>query len=260
MQVFHVSSRLNSCANNNDNGRSFRLRGQYVLDIHSIRTITLDLDDTLWAIGPVIARAERLLRDWLGCNYPRVPERFSPDEVLALRRQVVVEYEDRAHDLTFLRREIIRRMGEAAGYAIDVDAAFEVFNAARNELELFADVRPALTSLGERFTLIAVTNGNADLERIGIADLFDGYVSARSAGAAKPSPRIFSAAVEAGGASHAQTLHVGDHPHLDVDAARAVGMRSVWINRVDDAWPGDIVEPDGVIGDLHELDLLLQSE
>ena len=53
--------------------------------MQNIRTITLDLDDTLWAIGPVIARAERRLQDWLSANYPRVPECFSRDEIFALK-------------------------------------------------------------------------------------------------------------------------------------------------------------------------------
>ena len=45
-----------------------------------------------------------------------------------------------------------------------VDAAFDVFDDARNDLELFPEVRPALESLRKRFVLVAVTNGNANLE------------------------------------------------------------------------------------------------
>jgi len=230
-----------------------------VLDVRTITTITLDLDDTLWAIGPVIARAERQLRDWLASNYPRVPTEFSHDDIQSLRKQVIAEYADRSHDLTFLRREIIARMGQAAGYTIDVDAAFDVFDAARNDLDLYPDVRPALSSLTQRFTLIAVTNGNADLDKIGIGDLFDGFVSARTAGAAKPASQIFNAAVEAGGAVAAQTLHVGDHPQLDINGAREAGLWAVWINRDNTAWPDDMDEPDGVVSDLHGLDRLLGS-
>jgi len=230
-----------------------------VLDVRTITTITLDLDDTLWAIGPVIARAERRLRDWLTLNYPRVPQAFSHDDVLRLRNQVIAEHADRSHDLTFLRREVITRMGQTAGYTIDVDAAFDVFDSERNDLDLYPDVRPALSSLTQRFTLIAVTNGNADLDKIGIGDLFDGFVSARTAGAAKPAPPIFEAAVEAGGAAAAQTLHVGDHPRLDINGAREAGLWAVWINRDNNAWPDDIDEPDGEVSDLHGLDRLLRS-
>lgn len=225
--------------------------------MQEIRTITLDLDDTLWAIGPVIARAEQCLQDWLADNYPRVPKQVTAEHRAEIRARVMAEHMDRAHDLTFMRREVIARVGRAAGYEVDVDAAFSVFDAERNTLELYPDVLPALRSLKRRFKLIAVTNGNANLEKIGIGELFDGYVSARHAGAAKPALTIFLAAVEEGGALPEHTLHVGDHPSMDVDGARAAGLRAVWINRNGLTWPEKITRPDAVIKDLHELDDLL---
>lgn len=236
------------------NGRSIFRAGQHVQEI---QTITLDLDDTLWAIGPVIARAEQRLQDWLAENYPRVPEQVTAERRAEIRTRVLAEHIDRAHDLTFLRREIIARVGRAAGYEVDVDAAFDIFDAERNTLELYPDVLPALRSLKRRFTLIAVTNGNADLEKIGISELFDGCVTARLAGVAKPGLTIFQMAVQKGGALPEQTLHVGDHPSMDVDGARAAGLRAVWINRSSLTWPENIARPDAVINDLHELDELL---
>jgi len=246
---------LNSSWKQDHNVQPFDATGQALRDI---RTITFDLDDTLWAIGPVIARAERCLVGWYRENYPRIPERLSADDALAIRDAVISEYSEQAHDLTFLRREVIARMGSMAGYPdIDVDAAFAVFDAARNELDLFPDVRPVLTILRARFTLIAVTNGNASLEKIGIADLFDGFITARAVGAAKPARRIFAAAVEAGGDKPERTLHVGDHPELDVEGARRHGLKTVWVNRGGHAWPPELIEPDGVVDDLHGLERLL---
>lgn len=228
--------------------------------MQDIRTITLDLDDTLWAIAPVIARAESALRDWFREYHPRIPEMFTRKQAIELRARVFASNHERAHDLTFMRYEVMRQMGEAAGYTdMDLDAAFAVFDEQRNTLDLFPDVRPALSRLNERFTLVAVTNGNADLDRIGIGDLFDGVVSARMAGSAKPERRIFDAAVDAGGAAAVQTLHVGDSPELDVDGARLAGLRTVWINRVGHEWPDHIPEPDGVVTDLHQLDVLLNG-
>jgi HAD superfamily hydrolase (TIGR01549 family) len=54
------------------------------------------------------------------------------------------------------------------------------------------DVRPALERLRSKYRLFAVSNGNADLYRCGIADLFEGHVTASAAGAAKPDARIFA--------------------------------------------------------------------
>lgn len=226
--------------------------------MQDIRTITLDLDDTLWAIGPVISRAENQLHAWFAQNYPRITERHTRESILKLRDEIVAEQRENAHDLTFLRRAVITRLGETSGYVdFPVDEAFAVFDAARNDVDLYPDVRPALRSLQKEFTLIAVTNGNANLDKIGIADLFSAVVSAQTAGAAKPDQRIFDVAVDAGGVAAAQTLHVGDHPEIDVAGARNAGLKTVWINRLGADWPNHIAEPDGVVSDLTQLAQML---
>jgi putative hydrolase of the HAD superfamily len=177
-----------------------------------------------------------------------------------LRARVVAEFQDRSHDLTFIRCEVLARMGVAAGYGDGfVDEAFAVFDRERNTIELFPEVRPALESLASRYTLVAVTNGNARLERIGIDHLFHDVVSARSAGAAKPARPIFDAAVSIGGAAAHETLHVGDHPEFDVEGARAAGLRTVWLNRNGHEWPGGLEPPDRTIANLRELDELLAA-
>lgn len=228
--------------------------------MQKIRAITLDLDDTLWAIAPVISRAEASLREWFQLNYPKVIERHSQDSILALRNELFAEHHERAHDMTFIRRALIARLGETSGYDdIPVDEAFAVFDTARNEVELFPDVRPALRSLKKRYRLVAVTNGNASLEKIGIGDLFDDFVCARSVGVAKPAQQIFDAAVAAGGAVASQTLHVGDHPQFDVDGARRAGLNTIWINRVSAVWPDELPQPDGIVSDLGQLNRLLNS-
>ena len=229
--------------------------------MNNIRTITLDLDDTLWAIHPVIKRAEARLYAWMSDNYPRVTELFNPDDLLEVRSKVIAEHQDRSHDLTFLRRTILARLGAAAGYGDHyVDEAFAVFSEARNEVTLFPEARPALEALGERFVIIAVTNGNADLEKIGIRELFDDVISAAMVGAAKPERLIFDMAVKAGGASADQTLHVGDHPLYDVHGARDAGLRAVWVNRNGDDWTGEYHSPDGEVQHIGELpDLLRMS-
>lgn len=228
--------------------------------MNDIRTITIDLDDTLWAIHPVMKRAEQRLYAWMGEHYPRITELFSIDDIRALRADVIAEFKEHAHDLTFLRRAVLARLGEIAGYGDrHVDAAFDVFDEARNDVTLFPEARPALRFLKQRYVVIAVTNGNANLDKIGIGNLFDGVVSAASAGAAKPQRAIFDAAVKAGGARAQQTLHVGDHPLYDVHGARDAGLKTVWVNRNGDQWPSEYNAPDAEIRHVGELSRLLDS-
>lgn len=229
--------------------------------MNEIRTITLDLDDTLWEIHPVIKRAEQSLYDWLGKHYPRITELYEPGDLRNVRSQVVAEFSDRAHDLTFLRRTVLSRVGSAAGYDDDfIDDAFGVFDAVRNDVELFPEVIPTLKALRDRYKLIAVTNGNANLNTIGIAHLFDDIVTAARAGAAKPARQVFELAVKVGGASREQTLHVGDHPEYDIDGARNAGLRTAWVNRCASTWPEQLAVPDIEVTHIGELPERLESK
>ena len=222
--------------------------------MRDIRSITIDLDDTLWAIHPVIVRAERRLRHWLAEHYPRTVEQFSIEALQELRSDVERDHAERSHDMTHMRREVLRRMSEAAGYgAALVNDAFDVFDEARNEVSLFPEVMPALKSLREDYVLIALTNGNANLDKIGISALFDHVVTAISAGSAKPDKRIFDVAVGVSGFSARETLHVGDDPRADVDGARRAGMRTAWVNRHATNWPAKFDSPDAEVRQIDEL-------
>lgn len=226
--------------------------------MHQIRAITLDLDDTLWEIAPVIRRAESELWLWMQQNRPAVCERFTAEAVVELRDQVIEEYWEHTHDFRFLRRMALTRMLETCGYSDDcIDEAFEVFDRFRNRVELFPDVVPSLQRLAEHFTLVAVTNGNANLQTIGIRHLFSDVVSAVEVGAAKPARRIFEEAVRRAGASAMETLHVGDHPECDIAGARAAGLCTAWMNRKGGSWPEHLPAPDAVITTVSELHAIL---
>ena len=87
----------------------------------AVRAICFDLDNTLWDLGPVLSRADRILNDWLEARYPRIPERFPPAAVQEVRDALLLEQPHRSHDLTYLRRETFARMAEAVGYERDAE-------------------------------------------------------------------------------------------------------------------------------------------
>lgn len=228
--------------------------------LHRIRAITLDLDNTLWEIDSVIHRAEAVLWGWLSSKYPRIPERFSADDLLELRQSVMDEYREQCHDFRFLRKKVLGRVAVESGYGEDlVEPAFRVFDEERNAVELYPDVLPELEVLSTRFTIVAVTNGNANLQTIGIRHLFHGVITAVDAGVAKPAQPIFDAAVKEAGVSPLEVLHVGDHPETDVDGARQAGLRTAWINRNGADWPDHLDAPDAEISTMTELRKLLES-
>jgi putative hydrolase of the HAD superfamily len=209
-----------------------------------LRAICFDLDDTFWAVQPVLARAEARMMAFLEAEHPGFAASFTLDDLFALRRQLAQEAPDRAHHMTWLRTEALRRMALARGHDEGVgEAAFAVFREARSEVELFADVLPALTALQQRFVLGTLSNGNADLARIGLAGHFRAVLNAEILGVAKPKPFAFEAAAAALGVHPTEMLYVGDDPHIDVDGAQAVGCQAAWINRHGREWPAEIARP-----------------
>ena len=224
----------------------------------AVRAICFDLDNTLWEIEPVLLRAERILTDWLRLRYPRIPERFSAEQVLAMRMALAVEEPHQAHDFTYLRRETLARMAEAVGYDRKIaHAAFDAWHAARNEVTPFIETLPALERLKAQFRLATLSNGNADLARIGLAHHFEISLHAGALGFAKPDPRAYAALAEALTLQPEEILFVGDEPHADVMGPRASGMKAVWVNRLGVAWPDSLPAADASVAHVGELAALL---
>jgi putative hydrolase of the HAD superfamily len=133
------------------------------------------------------------------------------------------------------------------------DEAFEVFYAERNRVKLYDDVEASLQRLSKRYRLFALSNGNADLKRCGIAHWFEGHITAITAGAAKPDVRIFTRLLDEAGVEAAQVLHIGDDPHIDVAGAARAGMQAAWLNRDAKPWPAHLAPPSRTISTLDEL-------
>jgi len=220
-----------------------------------IKAITLDLDDTLWPIWPTIARAETALTAWLADRAPATVALLAvPDTKRQIRAETEAAYAHLAHDLGTLRREAIRlalrRAGDDPALA---EPAFEVFFEARHQVDLFADALPALEALSARYPLVALSNGNADIQRVGLARYFKGALSAREFGVGKPDPRIFHAAAALAGATAEATLHVGDDAHLDGVGGLGAGMQFAWVNRDGHDWAHAPHQPHLTIADLNSL-------
>ena len=223
------------------------------LTAQSIKAISLDLDDTLWPTGPALEAAEAKLHAWLESHAPAVAAALPPVEFAKFRRSLAAELPHIAHDFTALRLEAMKRAlslhREDAGLA---GSALNVFLEARSEVALYAEVPEALERLANRYPLIALTNGNADIGRAGVGEYFDQVVTPAIAGMAKPDPRIFHAACSALGASPSTVMHAGDHPDSDVRGAARAGLRAAWINRPRIAWVGDAEE----FEEFHDLSAL----
>ncbi|QKE65347.1 HAD family hydrolase [Aquipseudomonas campi] len=227
----------------------------------SLRLITFDLDDTLWDVAPVMHGAEASLRDWLAVQAPRLGP-VPIEHLWAIRSRLLGAEPMLKHRLSELRRRILWHALIDAGYAEAesrelAEQGFQVFLAARHRVELFPEVHPTLERLALRFSLGVITNGNADVRRLGLADYFQFALCAEELGVGKPDPHPFQTALQRAGVAAAQAVHIGDHPSDDIAGARAAGMRAIWFNPQGKTWQGDEL-PDAQIASLAELPALLE--
>jgi FMN hydrolase / 5-amino-6-(5-phospho-D-ribitylamino)uracil phosphatase len=216
--------------------------------------LSFDLDDTLWAVAPVMLGAEGAMLAWLQENHPALMQRHNRESLRLLRMGVAERFPERSHDFTFLRQRTLQEMfRDSSNPQALAEQAFEVFYAARNNVKLYDEVESALRRLRSRYRLFAVSNGNADLQRCGIAHFFEGHVTAINAGAAKPDARIFSQLCAIAGVQAAQVLHIGDDPHADVVGATQAGLQAAWLNRDAKDWPSQYARPARTISTLDEI-------
>jgi FMN phosphatase YigB (HAD superfamily) len=156
------------------------------------KAILFDLDDTLWPIAPVILQAEQTLFAWLRKQRAARGRAFTIDSLRQARLELLARQPEFQLDLGALRRAGLLAAFEQAGEdAAKVELAMTEFFAARNAVIPYDDVLPGLLRLKGRVLVGSVTNGNADLQTIGLSHHFKASVAAPSFGVRQARPAIF---------------------------------------------------------------------
>lgn len=203
-----------------------------------IQLITFDLDNTLWAVDAVIMAADREMRDWLQEQSPGFNDAFSGERMLAMRTKLIAAQPQLQHDISAMRVALLTQALQQFGYeqpqarAI-AQGAFDVFMVGRHKVQYYPGIPELLARLAQRFTLAALSNGNADIQRLSVQTHFSFSYSAASVGASKPHPAMFEAALAHANVDPHQAIHIGDHPVDDIQGASAVGMHTVWLDQDD---------------------------
>ena len=148
-----------------------------------------------------------------------------------------------ASELRAMEREWWRRIVAETFAGL---GAFNYFDAYFDELFSFfgdpaswradPDAAPALEQLkASGLQLGVISNFDYRLYRIldglGLGRYFDSVTISSEAGYAKPSPKLFEAALARHRATPEEALHVGDVERLDIEGARAAGIAAVLIDR-----------------------------
>jgi FMN hydrolase / 5-amino-6-(5-phospho-D-ribitylamino)uracil phosphatase len=109
-------------------------------------------------------------------------------------------------------------------------SAFDVFLDERHKVVYFDGALDLLEELARHYRIGALSNGNADVMRLGLERIFAFKFAPADVGARKPAPEMFRAALGHAGIEPAQMVHVGDDPHDDIDGAERLGIPALWVN------------------------------
>jgi 2-haloacid dehalogenase len=133
-------------------------------------------------------------------------------------------------------RAVQGRIAEAFGRTAD-PAAADVLAKSVGEWPPFADTAQALRRLAARFRLAVISNiDRASFARTNqlLGVRFDAVITAEEVGVYKPDPRMFQRAFEvldSIGIPREGIVHVAQSLYHDHAPARALGLRTVWVDR-----------------------------
>ena len=201
----------------------------------TITTLSFDLDDTVWDPRPALLAADKAQWDHLTGRFPHLSEHFTKDRVMGCRKRVIDKSPMIVGDVTALRLEVMEQLLLSLNVPADTAVsaaqdAFAAFMAHRNDVVLFPDAIDVLSHLAERFTLIAITNGNADVHKTALGPLFKLAFRADEVGSAKPEAKIFEVAMSAVACASNEMIHIGDSIETDVKGAINAGVTPIWFN------------------------------
>ncbi|WP_199610271.1 HAD-IA family hydrolase [Flocculibacter collagenilyticus] len=232
--------------------------------LQPIKAISFDLDDTLYHNAPVIARAEQAQQRYLIAHAPKV-KYVEHGYWREIRHQLIHEQPYLGHDISQLRKEVIKtglmQLGYDARFAKQLAAhAFTVFLAQRNNITIPEFIKALLSTLQQHYKLIAITNGNADINQFGLADYFEFSVSAGSTPLndastvfkMKPHASMFEFALAQLAIQPSELLHVGDSHNSDVLGALRAGCQTAWLDH-EQSLSARLALPHIYIDDITEL-------
>ena len=202
--------------------------------LQPVKVLSFDLDDTLYDNKPVIAAAEQAMLNALSQHAPAT-KNLDSEFWWQQRRLLAQTQPEIRHDIGRWRLLGIEAglvslglaQGEAAGIA---ELAYTAFLTARTRISLTPEIMQLLTALAQRYKIIAITNGNACIHKMGIGELFEFSLQAGPDGRMKPYADLFLTAAARLQVSPAQILHIGDSHRADVMGALNAGCQAAWLD------------------------------
>jgi FMN hydrolase / 5-amino-6-(5-phospho-D-ribitylamino)uracil phosphatase len=196
--------------------------------------LSFDLDDTLYDNKPVIAAAEHAMLRALARHAP-VSTATDSDFWWQQRRALALAAPEIRHDIGRWRllgiEEGLVSLGVPRCEAAEIaELAFAAFLTERTRITVTPAIQLLLAELAQQYRLIAMTNGNACVNKMGIGEHFAFSLHAGPDGRMKPFPDMYHTAAERLQVSPEQILHIGDSPRADVMGALTAGCQAAWLD------------------------------
>lgn len=139
----------------------------------------------------------------------------------------------------------------------------EVLTSSISRMPPFQEVVPALAQLKKMgFKLCIVSNTDDDIIAGNVAQMgghIDRVVTAQQAQAYKPTKEIFAHAHNELGVKKDEVVHICASPHLDLEAAKNIGFRCIWIDRNTARRPLPDYTPDAILDRLDRVPVLFKQ-
>ena len=229
-----------------------------------IKLITFDLDNTLWSVEEIIIKAESDMRNWMKTNAPESLSFYSAEYLPKIRQDVIDHHPNKRFDLSFLRLETLYHVMLKTGLDKNrarekATRAFEIFFEGRNKVAFFPGALPLLEELQDSYKIFALTNGNANIVKIGLDKYMDGAISAADVNAGKPDPAMFELLLERTGFEASDAVHIGDNLVDDIEGATRAGFHSIWVNLQSQKIDSATAQPTEIVENLSEIPRAIQS-
>ncbi|MGO2010471.1 MAG: HAD-IA family hydrolase [Pseudoalteromonas sp.] len=201
--------------------------------ISPFSVLSFDLDDTLYNNHPIIKAAVQAQMDYLN-TLPKWQAQ-GKQYWQQCREQAVKQQPGLVDDVTLWRKATLRvGLGKMGLTANEVEhhatVAYQAFADARSQITVSDEVLSLLTKLAKQYRLIAITNGNVEIDKFNLRGIFELVLQAGINGKAKPHTAMFEQASKQLNVAPQNILHIGDSLDTDVQGAHNAGCQSVWLN------------------------------
>ncbi len=198
-----------------------------------IKAISFDLDDTLYSNYPIMVEANKQMVAFFSEHLPKGQD-YDLSFWYDYRNAVIKAQPELKHDVVAVRLAAYTMGIKALGFSTQESTqlakrAMAHFVEHRSNFTVPDEIHRLLKILSESFPLASISNGNVDVDAIGLSQYFSYIYHAGDGLKQKPDSDMFERASKALGVENKHILHVGDCGFADIHGAIDAGFQTAYL-------------------------------